>query len=98
MKSYYIWTVDDGYADGNSGSALSDFTNKWNAKGASFDGDLAMLLAKDAGGLGGVAWVDVLCSNSTRYAYGDINGNYSAVPTYSWDGSMVTHEIGHNLG
>ena len=98
LKSYYIWTVDDGYADGNSGSALSDFTNKWNAKGASFDGDLAMLLAKDAGGLGGVAWVDVLCSNSTRYAYGDINGNYSAVPTYSWDVSMVTHEIGHNLG
>lgn len=98
LSSIYIWTVDDAYADAKSGDALSDFRNKLNAKGAIFDGDLAMLLAKDDGGLGGVAYVDVLCSNSSRYAYGDINGSYGSVPTYSWDVSMVTHEIGHNLG
>lgn len=98
LTSIFVWTVDDGYADAKSGDALKDFRDTWNAKGANFDGDLAMLLAKDAGGLGGVAYVDVLCSNSSRYAYGDIHGSYGSLPTYSWDVSMVTHEIGHNLG
>lgn len=98
LKSMYIWTVDDAYADANSGAALSDFGNKWNAKGANYDGDLAMLLARDQGGQGGVAYVDVLCARNAAYAYGDINGTFSTVPTYSWDVSMVTHELGHNLG
>lgn len=98
LKSVFIWTVNDGYFDGSSVASLNDFRTKWNNKSNNFDGDLAMLLAQDAGDHGGIAYRGGMCSGNFAYAYGDINGSYSAVPTYSWDVSMVTHEIGHNLG
>lgn len=98
LKTLYMWTVDDGYADGSSGAALNSFRSTWNGKNNNFDGDLAMLLALDAGGLGGVAYLGGMCYKNVSYAYGDVTGAYSTVPTYSWDVTMVTHEIGHNIG
>ncbi|MBL7684001.1 MAG: zinc-dependent metalloprotease [Flavipsychrobacter sp.] len=98
LKSVYIWTTHDAYDSTSSGVALSDFRSTWNAKSNSFEGDLAMLIALDDGGLGGVAYLDVMCNRSTAYAYGDVNGSYTTIPTYSWDVMMVTHEHGHNIG
>lgn len=98
LKSLHIWTIPDGYSSASSHDGLSDFTSAWNAKGNNYDGDVAMLLARDAGGNGGVAFLDVLCNKNRAYAYGDVTGSFLAVPTYSWDVMMVTHEIGHNLG
>lgn len=98
LKAVRVWTVNDGYDSTASSDALSDFRTKWNAKADTFDGDLAMLMAIDPGGLGGIAYLDVLCSRDFSYAYGDINGSYQNIPTYSWDVEMPTHEIGHNLG
>ena len=98
LKSVNIWTTPDGYDSTDSHGALNDFTNAWNFKGNNFDGDLAMLLARDAGGNGGVAFLNALCNKNIAYAYGDVIGGFLSVPTYSWDVSMVTHEIGHNLG
>ena len=97
LKALKIWTVADGYADDSSRNALFDFQGKWNAQQDNFDGDIAMLLAKDKGGLGGIAFLDILCNRDRAYAYGDVNGSYSTIPTYSWDVSMVTHELGHNI-
>lgn len=97
LKTIKIWTVDDGYADGSSRDALYDFTQKGNAMQNNFDGDLAMLVALDAGGLGGVAFRGQLCNRQYAYAYGDVTGSYATVPTYSWDVQMITHEIGHNI-
>lgn len=96
LTSIYIWITPDAYRDGGSHEALIDFRNKMNGQGQ-FDGDLAMLIARDPGGNGGVAYLGGLCKG-IPYAYGDVNGSYSAVPSYSWDVSMVTHEIGHNIG
>lgn len=98
LKSVDIWTVPDNYDSTASHNALYEFRSRWNNKSNNFDGDLAMLLARDPGGNGGVAFLDVLCNKHTAYAYGDVNGSYSTVPTYSWDVMMVTHELGHNLG
>lgn len=98
LKSLYVWTVNDFYDSASSGVALSDFRGTWNAKGDTFNADLAMLVALDPGGNGGVAYRGVLCNKSVAYAYGDINGTYQTVPTYSWDVSMITHEHGHNIG
>lgn len=99
LKSVYVWTVNDGYDSTASSDALSDFRTKWNAKADTFDGDLAMLMAIDPGGLGGIAYLDVLCSRNFCYAYGDVHGTgYSTIPTYSWDVEMPAHEIGHNIG
>jgi len=98
LKTVYVWTVNDAYDSTTSSAALNDFRSKWNAKGDTFNGDLAMLMAIDPGGLGGIAYLDVLCTRNFSYAYGDINGNYQTIPTYSWDVEMPTHEIGHNFG
>ncbi|OSZ79339.1 hypothetical protein CAP35_14095 [Chitinophagaceae bacterium IBVUCB1] len=98
LKSVYVWATADGYDNTSSSAALSDFRATWNAKSNGFDGDVAMLVALDNGGQGGIAYLDILCNRNNAYAYGDINGTYASVPTYSWDVSMITHEHGHNMG
>lgn len=97
LKSTSVWTTDDKYGDSTSYAGLSDFTNAWKQKGNAFNADLAMLIARDPGGNGGVAWLNQLCGQ-LPFAYGDVNGSFVAIPTYSWDVQMVTHELGHNLG
>lgn len=105
LSSMYVWTTPDDYPttplSGNSGSgrALDAFQSYWNSLGNSFDGDLAHLLHRTAGGLGGVAYVDALCNtNGIGYAFSDLRGFYNTVPTYSWDVEVIAHETGHNLG
>jgi hypothetical protein len=99
LKSIYVWTVDDPYDSTSSNAGLTSFKNRWNAVGDTFNGNLAMILAKDDGvGNGGIAFVGVLCSKGSAYAYGDIDASYKTIPTYSWDVDMVTHEHGHNMG
>lgn len=98
LNAVKVWTTNDGYDSTSSSGALTSFRNRWNSNGNNFDGDLAMLLARDNGGQGGIAYLDVLCQRTNAYAYGDVNGNYLSVPTYSWDVQMVTHEHGHNIG
>lgn len=95
LKSIKIWTTADNYSESSSHAALGDFTTAWNNNGQSFDGDVAMLIARDPGGKGGVAWRAGLCSSNSPYAYGDVSGSFNNVPSYSWDVSMVTHELGH---
>lgn len=98
LKSLFMWSVPDSYGTDSSLAALVDFRAAGNAKGDNFDGDLAMLIALDPGGLGGIAYRDVLCKNRrSSYAYGDVYGYFYSIPTYSWDVSMVAHEIGHNI-
>jgi len=60
------------------------------------NGTLVHLLT--TAGSGGVAYLDVLCFNTLNCAVSNIRGGLSAVPIYSWDVNVVTHEIGHNLG
>jgi hypothetical protein len=59
---------------------------------------MAHLLTRTNLGRGGLAYLDVLCSRPIAYAYSDIHGSYSSIPTYSWDVEVITHETGHNLG
>ena len=70
-----------------------------------FQGDLAHLLSTGhQQQLGGIAWINVLCqsyepaSHSGRFAFSNIEGNYSPYPTYSWTVMVITHETGHNFG
>lgn len=98
LSSMYVWTVADFFADASSGAALYHFQDYWNAMGLSFDGDYAQLIAKDDGGLGGVSFLDVICTRPFSFGYADIHGNYNTVPTYSWDVMVITHETGHALG
>jgi Metallo-peptidase family M12/Fibronectin type III domain/Secretion system C-terminal sorting domain/Reprolysin family propeptide len=93
VSQMFIWTTADPYSTSSSASALNDF----RALRTSFNGDLAHLVGSGGNNLGGIAYVDVLCS-SYNYAFSDITGSYNTVPTYSWTVEVVTHEMGHNLG
>lgn len=102
LTSMYIWTVADEYPQATSSTALNKFVQYWNFLGNSFNADLAHLLTRDnagnGGGNGGLAYLDVLCNRAYSYAYSDIYGTFQAIPTFSWDVQVITHETGHNLG
>jgi hypothetical protein len=91
----YVWVTQDAYSTSSSSTALGDFKS---TRGTNHNGDLAHLAALGGSGLGGVAWVDVLCEPSYGYAYSNISSSYNTVPTYSWTIEVMTHEMGHNLG
>lgn len=94
VSEVFVWTSADGYPTTSSNSAL----NAFKATRTTFNGDLAHLAALGGANVGGIAWVDVLCNSSYRYAYSNIYSSYSTVPTYSWTVYVMTHEMGHNLG
>lgn len=93
ISQIYVWTTPDAYSTSSSGTALDEFV----AFRSNFDGDLAHLTALGGNGLGGVAYLNVLCSNSSNYGYSNINANFNSYPTYSWTVNVVAHELGHNF-
>lgn len=93
ISEVFVWTTADSYSKTNSVDAL----NQFKSARPTFNGDIAHLAALGGNNLGGVAWVDVLCS-SFKYAYSNISSSYSTAPTYSWTVEVMTHEMGHSLG
>lgn len=93
ISEIFVWTTQDSYSKTNSVTALEQF----KAARPTFNGNLAHLAALGGQNIGGVAWLDVLCSNY-NYAYSNIYSSYNSVPTYSWTVEVMTHEMGHNLG
>ncbi len=93
VSQIFVWTTADIYTPTNSATVL----NQFKTFRTSFNGDLAHLVGLGGNNLGGIAYVDVLCS-SYNYAFSDITTSYSNVPTYSWSVEVFTHEMGHNLG
>lgn len=96
LNSIYIWTTADPYeAIGNSSV---DYLIAFQNYRPNISSDVGMLVGIDPGGLGGVAYLNGLCSNY-NYGYSDIDGiSVSTVPTYSWTTEVMTHELGHLLG
>ena len=101
IKTIKIWTTPDGYRKNNSRALLDDFSD---AIKNDIDGDIGHCLTTTPGSLGGIAWVDVLCSSYNpiqhynRTAISDIGTSYRQYPQYSWSAMVITHEMGHNLG
>ncbi len=94
VSELLVWDVPSPYSGPGSGQFLTQFRDELNGV---FNGDYAHLVGY--GGGGGVAYLDVVCSNKFwRTAYSGINSTYQNVPTYSWSVMVVTHELGHNLG
>ncbi|MEL7020871.1 MAG: M12 family metallo-peptidase, partial [Bacteroidota bacterium] len=97
ISDLYLWTSPDPYTSDNALDAIEKFRARI---GTDIDGDLAHLLSMDAGNHGGIAYVDVLCTDAYAVAYSNINLIYNdnPIPTYSWTTEVIAHEIGHNLG
>lgn len=95
LSEVLIWDVPSPYTCSVSIDCLEQFRDN---VGTSFNGDLAHLISYQASG--GIAYVDVLCFNSSYYSkafssvYTFIDGD---VPVYSWDVEVFSHEMGHNL-
>ena len=96
-----FWTTTDPYTQPSSSPQLSQLRSWWNANRSGVSRSLVHLLSgRDLGG--GIAWLNVLCDNTTSgygYALSAIDCAY-AYPTNAstWDANVVAHEIGHNFG
>ena len=101
----YIWNTIDPYDSfiAQAGSMLSALKNYWQTNNTGINRDLVHLLTKRSNtGTGGIAYLDVLCDNNWGYgfsAYLDNDTTYNFPnPTYTWNLSCCSHELGHNFG
>ena len=94
-----IWKSPDPFDDDDNFVVLKNFTKYMNGR---LQGDIAHLMSRRGGELGGIAWVDRLCKrfngNRGPASYSIIQGSYNQLPIYSWTINVVAHELGHNLG
>lgn len=94
IKSLFVWTSLDPY---EAGTDSSEYLNAFIATRTTFNGDLAHLVSLNAGGFGGLAYLNGLCG-SNKYGYSDVNATFLTVPNYSWTVQVITHELGHQMG
>ena len=93
-----VWTTVDPYPGTNSTNLLTQFTNRWTATFPNVDRTLAHLLS-GINGIGGIAYLDVLCDKGYGYAVSGLNNNITYPATgYVWDTDVFSHETGHNIG
>lgn len=95
ISQIFVWTSTDPYS---TITTSSTYLSNFRSNRTSFNGNLAHLLSTRPTNLGGIAYLDVICSTPNRYAFSNISTSYNQFPTYSWSVMVVTHEIGHNLG
>ncbi len=102
ISEVYVWSEPGPWPEGeiSSGDILDAYTNY---RGVFFNGTLAhFVTTRMNGGLGGLAYVDVLCAQRQGSPFGcafsNINRDYSEFPLTSWTVEVVAHELGHNFG
>lgn len=95
LKSLFIWTESDPYQ--GIGTSSVAYLNAFRATRVVFDGDVGQLVGIDPGALGGVAFLNTLCTQN-NFSYSDVNFGFETVPTYSWTVQVIAHEFGHSLG
>ena len=105
VSNTIVWNSADPYSliVNDAGAMLDSLRTYWIANNSSISRDLVHLLTKRGNtGTGGIAYVDVLCSNSWGYAFSSAlnnNTNFSFPnPSYTWNLFVCAHEIGHNVG
>lgn len=96
LNSMYIWTSPDIY--NNVGTTSIAYLEAFANNRPFVNSDVGMLVGIDPGGLGGVAYLNGLCTDY-NYGYSDVDGiSIVTVPTYSWTTEVMTHELGHLMG
>ncbi|HSK13310.1 MAG TPA: M12 family metallo-peptidase, partial [Phnomibacter sp.] len=95
ISEIFVWNTEDGYPTTSTADALLAFQSK---RQANYNGDVAHLISSGAPTGGGMAFLDVLCSKSSSFAYSYISQSFNQFPTYSWTVMVITHEMGHTLG
>jgi hypothetical protein len=96
-----VWTTTDPYTGTTSSSLLNQFRSEWNTNQQAVQRTLAHFISTRGGGLGGIAYLNVLCSSisgGNGYGFSNTTRTIQPLPTYSWDVMVVSHELGHNFG
>ncbi len=96
-----VWSSPDPYTGSNSNQILTQFRSYWNNNHQGVQRSLAHLISTRSGGLGGIAYLNVLCASLTSgsgYGFSNTDGIFGQLPTYSWDVDVFCHELGHNFG
>ncbi len=97
VSDVFVYTSSDPFAGLSSISAVL-YAFRDHIDTLTYDGRLAHLLSTRTLG-GGIAFLDVLCSNSNQVAFSaSLSTNIVPLPTFSWSVEVVTHEMGHNMG
>ena len=105
----HVWETPGPYSDLDDD--MYDYLNtledtwQWPSQFTQVERDIVHLFTRKSVG-GGLAELDVLCSNQWGYAVAGglgttINYNYLTQPFsnfYSWHFMVVSHELGHNIG
>jgi len=93
-----IWTTNDPYPGIAPDDLLVQFRAEWRTNNAGVDRTLAHLLS-GVNRIGGIAYLDALCSKTWGYGVSGLNSNID-YPTaaYAWDTDVTSHELGHNVG
>ncbi len=94
-----VWTSTGPYTASSTSNLLTQMANYWNANRGSVTRATAVLLSGKSAG-GGIAYLNVLCQNSSAYAVAaDLVGGYTWPPSgFIWDIDCPAHELGHNVG
>lgn len=97
VSDMLVYTTSDPFAGlGSTSAVLTAFSNHIDT--LTYNGRLAHFLSTRSLG-GGIAYLNVLCSNSNPCAVSaSLSTNIQVFPTYSWNVEVVTHEMGHNMG
>ena len=102
ISSIAYWTSPDPYS--NSDDSYQILLNFGANSRDDFQGNIAHLISTRSAGLGGIAWIRVMCAeynvndSSGRFAFSNIDPEYNNYPTYSWTVNVVAHEMGHSMG
>jgi len=98
IGSFLLWTTADPYTGTNASTLLTQFRDYWRVNRTNVDRDVAQLMS-GVNGIGGVAYLNTLCSNSNGYCVAGTNNNITYPrTTYAWDTDVTSHELGHNIG
>ena len=97
ISAIKIWNTADPYIlIGASSPLLSAFSANMSI---GFPGDIAHFLSQRSIG-GGTAYLNSICNNNSQKTAvsGSLTNSFSPLPVYSWPVTVISHEIGHNLG
>lgn len=97
ISEIFIWTTDDPYISFYDPiEMLYEFQDQKNENG--YNGRLAHLLSTRNLD-GGVAFRDVLCSETSPYGVStSLTGTGNPFPAYTASVNIIAHELGHNFG
>ncbi len=97
LQSLLMWDQPDPYANLNSAQQLQTLQQ---LKGGNTPADLVHLLSGldlNQTSAGGIAYLNAICS-TFNVGLSIVSNNLAPLPIYTWNSSVVAHELGHNFG